>query len=196
MLTWSKDQTFWRPKLPQENAVFPGFALTASSCCLISVQALGITQPLRNAPRGKEIVNFVMKALWEGGGGLNWYRYVTLFSSATDCFFCLFFFHVMKSYMSNVNFSNLYLKICTEKVGQQFCWNRTSSISVYCWSNVKSHGGWSIFFCQLSENEWSEQVLENFRNGKTFRRQTIFPGNNFRRHYLFVGKYFRHLTKN
>ena len=31
MLTWNKDQTFWRRKLPQENAVFPGFALTASS---------------------------------------------------------------------------------------------------------------------------------------------------------------------
>ena len=31
MLTWKKDQMFWGSKAPQENAVFLGFALTASS---------------------------------------------------------------------------------------------------------------------------------------------------------------------
>ena len=37
-------------------------------------------------------------------------------------------------------------------------------------SNVKSHAGWSIFLCHLSEKECSEQVSENFINGKVFRR--------------------------
>ena len=55
-------------------------------------------------------------------------------------------------------------------VGPRFYWNLTSSISVYRRSNVKSHAGWSIFLCHLSENECSEQVSENFRNGKIFRR--------------------------
>ena len=31
IFTWNKDQKFWRPKLPQENAVFLCYALTASS---------------------------------------------------------------------------------------------------------------------------------------------------------------------
>ena len=31
MLTWNKDQMFWGSKAPQENAVFPSFALTALS---------------------------------------------------------------------------------------------------------------------------------------------------------------------
>ena len=76
--------------------------------------------------------------------------------------------------MSNVNFSNLCLKICMEKkkpVGPRFYWNRTPIISVYCRSSVTSHAGWSIFMCHLSENECSEQVSENFRNGKMFRWQ-------------------------
>ena len=51
-------------------------------------------------------------------------------------------------------------------VGSQFYWNLKSDISVYCRSNVMSHAGWSIFLCHLSENECSEQVSENFRNGK------------------------------
>ena len=59
-------------------------------------------------------------------------------------------------------------------VGPRFYWNLTSSVSVYCKSNVRSHVGWSMFLYHLSENECSEQVSENFRNGKVFRRQTIF----------------------
>ena len=62
--------------------------------------------------------------------------------------------------MRNVNFSNLCLEICMEKnkktVGSQFYGNLTSSISVHCYSNVKSHVGWSIFLCHLSEDECSE----------------------------------------
>ena len=95
-------------------------------------------------------------------------------------------FHVRKSYMSHVNFCNLYLKICMEKkkkpVGQRLYWNLTFRISVYCRSNVWSHAGWSIFLCHFSGNECSEQVSENFRNGKIFRQQKFFVGNNFRRH--------------
>ena len=94
--------------------------------------------------------------------------------------------------MSNDNFCNLCLK-CMEKkkpVGPRLYWNLTSSISVYCRPNIKSHARWSIFLCHLSENKCTEQVSENFRNGK------IFVGNDFRRHYLFVGKNFCHLTKN
>ena len=59
-------------------------------------------------------------------------------------------------------------------VGRRFYWNLTSSVSVYCKSNVRSHVGWSMFLYHLSENECSEQVSENFRNGKVFRRQNIF----------------------
>ena len=58
--------------------------------------------------------------------------------------------------------------------------NLTSSISVYCRSNVKSHAGWSTILCHLSkgsENECSEQISENFRNGIIFRRQKFFVGN-------------------
>ena len=66
-------------------------------------------------------------------------------------------------------------------VGARLYWNLTSSISVYCRSNVKSHAGWSIFLCHLSENECSEQVSENFRDSKIFRRQKLFVSNNFRR---------------
>ena len=65
-------------------------------------------------------------------------------------------------------------------VGPRFCSNLTSSISVCCRSNVKSHAGWSYILCRLSENECSEQVSENFRNTKIFRRQNFFIGNNFR----------------
>ena len=104
-------------------------------------------------------MDFVMKSYREGER-----PYVTLFSRATVSF------HVRKSY---VNFCNLCLKICMEKkkpVGPRFCWNLTSSISVYCSSNVKSHAARSIFLCHLSENECSEQVSENFRNGKIFRQ--------------------------
>ena len=43
--------------------------------------------------------------------------------------------------------------------------------------------------------ECSEQVSENFRNGKIFRRQKFFVGNNFCRHWLFLDKYFGHLKK-
>ena len=67
-------------------------------------------------------------------------------------------------------------------VGPRFYCNLTSSKSVYFRSNVKSHTVWFIFLCYLSENECSEQVSENFRNGKVFRRQKFFDGNNFRRH--------------
>ena len=67
-------------------------------------------------------------------------------------------------------------------VGPRFHWNLTSSVSVYCNSNVISHAGWSTFLCHLSENECSEQVSENFTNGKIFRRQNFFVDNNFRRH--------------
>ena len=89
--------------------------------------------------------------------------------------------------MSNVNLflSNLFPKICMEKktpVDPRFYWNVTSNISVYYRSNVKSHAGWSIFLSHLSENECSKQVSENFKNGKIFRRQKFFIGNNFRRH--------------
>ena len=42
--------------------------------------------------------------------------------------------------------------------------------SVHCESNVKLHTAWSIFLFHLSENKCSEQILENFRNGKIFRR--------------------------
>ena len=66
--------------------------------------------------------------------------------------------------------------------GPRFYWNLTSSISVYCRSNVKSHAGWSKFLHYLSENECSEQVLENLRNGKIFNGQKFFIGNNFRQH--------------
>ena len=77
-----------------------------------------------------------------------------------------------------------------KSVGPRFFWNLTSSISVYCRSNVKSHAGWSIFLCHLSENECSEQVSENFRNGKIFRRQKILVGNNFAGiHYLSVNSF-------
>ena len=55
-------------------------------------------------------------------------------------------------------------------VGVRFYWNLTSRISVYWRSNVKSHAGWSISLCHLTENECSEQVSENFRNDKNFRR--------------------------
>ena len=51
-----------------------------------------------------------------------------------------------------------------------------SYISVYSESNVKLHTGWSIFLFHLSENKCSEQILENFRNGKIFRRQNFFVG--------------------
>ena len=83
--------------------------------------------------------------------------------------------------MSNVNSCNLCLKICMEKkkpVGPRFYWNLTSSKSVYCISNVQLHAGWSLFLCYLSENECSEQVSENFRNGKIFRRKKFFVRNN------------------
>ena len=56
----------------------------------------------------------------------------------------------------------------------------TSNISVYCRSNVKSHAALSIILCHLSEvneNECSEQISENFRNGIIFRRQKFFDGN-------------------
>ena len=59
-------------------------------------------------------------------------------------------------------------------------WTRDSTgilhISVYSESNVKLHTGWSIFLFHLSENKCSEQILENFRNGKIFRRQNFFVG--------------------
>ena len=90
-----------------------------------------------------------------------------------------------KSYMRNANFSNLGLKICMEKkkpVCPRFYWNLTSSISVCSRSNVKWDAGWSIFLCHLSENECSEQALENFRKGKIFHQQKFFIGINFRRH--------------
>ena len=86
-------------------------------------------------------------------------------------------FDVRNSYMSNVNFCNLFLKISMEKtkpVSTRFYRNLTSSISVYCRSNVKSHAGLSIFMCHLSENERFEQFSENFKNGKIFGRQKFF----------------------
>ena len=52
--------------------------------------------------------------------------------------------------------------------------NLTCSISVYCRSNVKSHAGWSIILCHLSEvskNGCSEQISEDFINGIIFCRQ-------------------------
>ena len=58
-------------------------------------------------------------------------------------------------------------------VGPLFSWNLTSSIIVYCRSNVKPHAGWTIFLCHLSENEYSEQVLRKcykWRNFRLFRR--------------------------
>ena len=108
-------------------------------------------------------------------------------------------FRVRESYTSNVNFCNLCLKICVEKekhAGPQFYWNLTSSISVYCRSNAKAHTGWSKLLYHLGENECSEQVSENYRNGKIFCRQNFSVGNIFRQHLIFVGKYIRHLTKN
>ena len=86
---------------------------------------------------------------------------------------------------NNVNFCNLCLKILMEKskaVGPRFYWNLTFTISDYCRTNVKSHAGWSIFLCNLSENECSQQVSENFRNDKIFHGQKFCIGNNFRRH--------------
>ena len=47
----------------------------------------------------------------------------------------------------------------------------TSGVSVYCGSNVKLCAGWFIFLCQFSEIECSEQLSENFRNGKIFRQE-------------------------
>ena len=47
----------------------------------------------------------------------------------------------------------------------------TSGVSVYCVSNVKLRAGWFIFLCHFSENECSEQVSENFRNGKIFPQE-------------------------
>ena len=64
-------------------------------------------------------------------------------------------------------------------VGARFSWNLTSSIIVYCRSNVKPHAGWTIFLCHLSENEYSEQVSVNVRNGEIL---DFFVDNNFHRH--------------
>ena len=58
--------------------------------------------------------------------------------------------------------------------------NLTSNISVYCGSSVTSHAGWSIILCHLSEmseNECSEQISEDFINGTIFCRQEFFVGN-------------------
>ena len=58
--------------------------------------------------------------------------------------------------------------------------NLTSSISVYCRSNVKSHAEWSIILCHLSEvseNECSEQISEDFINGIIFCLQKFFVDN-------------------
>ena len=138
-----------------------------------------IIQSLRNAPRGKGDSGLCYEALWGGGGRLKWYCYVALFSRATDCFF-----FTSEKVIWAMSRKNL------------FYWNLTSSISVYCRLNDKSHSGWSIFLCHLSEIECSEQVSWSFRDCEIFRRKKFFTGNNFRRHKLFVGKYFRHLTKN
>ena len=48
-----------------------------------------------------------------------------------------------------------------------------------CLLQVNSYAGWSIFLFHVSENECSEQVLENFRN---FSWQKFSSGNDFRRH--------------
>ena len=103
-------------------------------------------------------------------------------------------FHVRKTYMSNVNFCNLCLKRCMEKkkpVGPRFYWNLTSSIRVYCKSNVKSHGGWSIFLSHVSGNECSKKVSENlemvkFFVGKNFSSEIIFVGINYLSVNIFV----------
>ena len=79
---------------------------------------------------------------------------------------------------------NMYGK--EKPVGPRFYWNLTPSISVYFRSNIKLHAGLSIFLCHLSENECFKQVSENFKNGKIFRRQNFFVGNNFRLYYLSV----------
>ena len=108
-------------------------------------------------------------------------------------------FDVRNSYMSNVNFCNLFLKTSMEKtkpVSTRFYGDLTSSISVYCRSNVKSHAGLSIFMCHLSENERFEQFSENFKNGKIFGRQKFFARSNFCRYQLFAYKYFCHPKKN
>ena len=36
-----------------------------------------------------------------------------------------------------------------------------------------------MFLSHLSENDCSEQVPDNFRKGKIFRRQKVFVGNDF-----------------
>ena len=76
--------------------------------------------------------------------------------------------------LSNVNFCNLCLKICVQKKKKS---GPTILLESYIqrkclpyMSNVKSHAGWSIFLCDLSEKECSEQVSENFINGKVFSR--------------------------
>ena len=56
-------------------------------CCFIVAQALRNIQPLCNAPMGEGDSGFCYEAGLGGGGGLKWYRYVTLYSRATDCFF-------------------------------------------------------------------------------------------------------------
>ena len=99
-------------------------------------------------------------------------------------------FRVRKSYMSNVNYCNLCLKICMENkwlVAARFYWNLTSgkSVKVKCRSNVKSHAGWSIFLWHLSENKCSEQVSENFRNGN-FSSVIIFVGFNCSSANVFI----------
>ena len=63
-------------------------------------------------------------------------------------------------------------------------------VSVNCRSNIKSQAGWSIFLCHSSENEFSEQVSENFSNSKFFFWQNFFACNNF------CQCYFRQLKKN
>ena len=55
-------------------------------------------------------------------------------------------------------------------------------MSQNCRSKVKLHAEWPMFMCHLSENECSEQVPENFRNGKSIYWQKFFVGNSFRRH--------------
>ena len=124
-----------------------------------------IIQPLRKAPRGRgsgggKVSGFCYEALWGGGRSLKRFFLVPFIVS----------FHVRKSYMSH---ANLCLKISLKKkkpVCPRFYWNLTSTISVYCRSNVKSHAGWSIFLCDLSENECSGHILENFRKYKIYRQ--------------------------
>ena len=58
--------------------------------------------------------------------------------------------------------------------------NLTSSISVDCRSNFKAHAEWLTILCHLnevSENECSEQISEDFINGIFFYRQIFFVGN-------------------